>query len=379
VDNKCNGQTELRTAFDQLHFSEEAKEIMAKDLLEQMETAQHETTTRRTRRPVLRLATVGIAAAALTICAGAVALYNQLASESFAGVFGTAHTEIVDQIGRPVGASDTDNGVTITADAIIGDKYHYAATFTIAKDDGTPFDIDFDTDKNGTLLLPLNFASADIDLGILGGMHGTSYFYDAEPSDNAIQYVVMWEADQEIVGRTAKATFEDVIYTDLTGDTPATVTVAEGKWTMRFEMNFEDTSVNLPAGQIFERNGIGFTIDKITLSPVALRVDYTADSEVVWDKDREKSGQASDAEDNEVEAGRQSVWDSEQVRKFLEDIPLIIHKKDGTTLDLSHSGGSIQPKNGTTVCQKGNMFEEVLPVEDVISVTVGDIDIPVNA
>ena len=40
--------------------------------------------------------------------------------ETFLEVFGgsAAQTEIIDKIGYPVGASDTDNGVTITADAV---------------------------------------------------------------------------------------------------------------------------------------------------------------------------------------------------------------------------------------------------------------------
>ena len=41
------------------------------------------------------------------------------AAEAFAPIFGgsAAQTEIIDKIGYPIGASDTDHGVTITADA----------------------------------------------------------------------------------------------------------------------------------------------------------------------------------------------------------------------------------------------------------------------
>ena len=41
-------------------------------------------------------------------------------------------------MGMPVGASDTDGGVTITADAIIGDTYSYAVVYSIAREDGQP-------------------------------------------------------------------------------------------------------------------------------------------------------------------------------------------------------------------------------------------------
>ena len=40
-------------------------------------------------------------------------------------VFGpTADTQVMDQIGYPIGASDTDNGVTVTAEAILFDGYN---------------------------------------------------------------------------------------------------------------------------------------------------------------------------------------------------------------------------------------------------------------
>ncbi|MFR2950670.1 MAG: hypothetical protein ACLTKG_04690 [Collinsella intestinalis] len=59
-----------------------------------------------------------------------------------AAVFGAgpAQTELIDRIGRPIGASCTSNGITITADAIVGMRHAYAVVYTIGKDDGTAFD-----------------------------------------------------------------------------------------------------------------------------------------------------------------------------------------------------------------------------------------------
>ena len=52
---------------------------------------------------------------------------------------GPAETEIIDRIGYPIGASATSNGVTITADAIMGDTYSYAIVYSIRQDDGSPW------------------------------------------------------------------------------------------------------------------------------------------------------------------------------------------------------------------------------------------------
>lgn len=88
-----------------------------------------------------RIATVGVAAAlVLSIGAGATGVFKS-ASDAFAGVFGpTADTEIIDQIGHPIGASDTSNGVTVTADAILFDGYNYLISYTLEKEDGSAFD-----------------------------------------------------------------------------------------------------------------------------------------------------------------------------------------------------------------------------------------------
>ena len=46
---------------------------------------------------------------------------------------------------------------------------------------------------------------------------------------------------------------------------------------------------------------------------------------------------------------------------------------DGTVIDLSNAGGSIGPEDGVTVCSKGEVFSEVLPMEDMASISVGGV------
>ena len=59
----------------------------------------------------------------------------------FTPLFGgaAAQTEVIDKIGRPIGASDTDNGITITAEAIMGDQYNAVIVYTLTRDDGERF------------------------------------------------------------------------------------------------------------------------------------------------------------------------------------------------------------------------------------------------
>ena len=89
---------------------------------------------------------------------------------------------------------------------------------------------------------------------------------------------------------TATGAFEDICkWDEATGEA---VPVIEGKWKVKFEMAYEDSSVSLGSGETFAQGGMTFTIDSITLSPVAYKVDYTVDSEAVWSDSAAAAGRA---------------------------------------------------------------------------------------
>lgn len=294
-----------------------------------------------------------IAAASLLTVAFATVVYHKRASESFAGLFGTTHSETIDQIGQPIGVSDTDHGVTVTAEAVIGDAAHYAIIYQIAKDDGTPFAVALSHDGEGNQL-PLYFGNDDTFLDNFPDVEQSySYFYDANPADNAITYVMIHEMrNGEQPQRIAKVALADLMTFDADGNP---VSVAPGKWDLSFALDFKDASVALPAGQTFQQDGMDFTIQQVTLSPIALRVDYTA-----------------------VKGKGESTEVSQSNSGYLESVLLLVKKVDGTTVDLSHAGGKVQAQNGQAVCQKGDIFPEVIPLEDIVSVSIGGVEIPVE-
>ena len=123
-----------RQSLDELHFTREEKNAMVDRL-----TAGESRGSGKVRS-IRRTVTVGVAAALLMTMGVGAAVTLTPAGEVFASVFGgaPAQTEIMDRMGVPIGASDTSGGVTITADAIIGDTYSYAVVYSIARDDGQP-------------------------------------------------------------------------------------------------------------------------------------------------------------------------------------------------------------------------------------------------
>ena len=249
----------------------------------------------------------------------------------------------------------------------MGDTYSYAIVYSIRRDDGSPLVSDetlaAGAERDG--LLPLRFRNYGTQVRTSGGgAHGSSWFYDADPADNAIQFVEMMTQDQPLKPGTASVKFQDLsVYTD--NDYRTSETLAEGTWRLKFDFAFEDSSISLPAGQSFTLNGMDATLDGVTLSPLSIQVDYTVHQELVWIENREN--------------GRENEYDREQSYRYFESLPVVITYTDGTTQDLTNAGGGITPGDGETVCQKSRIFDELRPLDEVASVTVGDIVLPVSA
>ncbi|WP_143412186.1 DUF4179 domain-containing protein [Arabiibacter massiliensis] len=358
---------DYNNTMDALRFSPETKARMAANL-----AAAQEQTDPRTAPEVRavrggkrrwRFAAVAAAAAVLVVGVGGGAYATGAlmgVGNVFDDLFGgpPAQTEVVDKIGRPLGASATSGGVTITAEAIVGDKANYAIVFSVAKDDGTPFE---GVEELETGVLLLGFAdAASVHVDGVTSAGGSSHFYDADPADNAIQYVEQMSVTSlgdSIIGRTARVHFKDLCR--YVGGSERQV-IAEGTWDMKFTVDYEDTSVALPAGQSFEMNGMEATLDSASLSPLALTLKYTVHEPVNWEKQ---------------ENGRLSEHNSAQQDRFLE-FPIAINLKDGTTIDASNSGGGWNADESATACHKNCMFDEFLNLDEVASVTIGDIEIP---
>ena len=342
-------------SMDELRFTDAQKQAMTNRLLT-AEPIPHRTLPRR--RVV-----VAAAAAVLVLAVGTAGATGVLrsAAESLSGLFGSspAQTEIIDQIGHPIGASDTDNGVTITADAILGDTYSYAIVYSIQRDDGQPL-VENMKPLNGCL--PLSFETSGTSLGWAGGSHGSAYFYDADPTDPSIQYVEMMTADEPVEAGTARVKFQDLsVYDD---DMRDKTIVAEGTWKLSFDAAFGNTSVSLPAGQAFQLSGMDAVLNSVSLSPLSIQVNYTVNSEVQWDKN--------------AGSGKQNDHDRQQSRAYLESLPILLTFRDGSTLDMTNSGGGLHPEDGKTICQKGEIFDQIHPLDEIVSVTVGDITLPVS-
>lgn len=334
-----------RESMNELRFSPQQKQEMIDQLMNQSVRPP-----RGRAIPLRRICALGAAAAlAGALCLGAAASGAlKPAAQAFAAVFGTApaQTEIIDRIGRPLDARATVDGVTVQADAIIGDTYSYAIVYSIYREDGQPITADPDPNRDGALAL--RFGDWDTDVGHMGGMHGTAWFFDEDPADNAVQFVQLLTADAPLEPGTATVHLTDLKQ----GIGEDAALLAEGSWELRFDFAFEDSSLELPGGQSFTVNGASAVLNSVAVSPLSLRIDYTVETGL-----SSSSGTADSAPTPQ---------------------PVFLTLTDGSRIDLTGFGGGVRPEGDSLRCELSGVFDQILPLDTIESITIGEATIPVN-
>ena len=335
-----------RESMNELQFSPQQKQEMIDRL-----TAQSARPPRGRAIPLRRICALGAAAAlAGALCLGAAASgVLKPAAQAFGAVFGTtpAQTEIIDRIGRPLDARATVDGVTVQADAIIGDTYSYAIVYSIYREDGQPITADPDPNRDGALAL--RFGDWDTDVGHMGGMHGTAWFFDEDPADNAVQFVQLLTADAPLEPGTATVHLTDLKQ----GIGEDAALLAEGSWELRFDFAFEDSSLELPGGQSFTVNGASAVLNSVAVSPLSLRIDYTVETGL-----SSSSGTA----------------DSTPTPQ-----PVFLTLTDGSRIDLTGFGGGVRPEGDSLRCELSGVFDQIFPLDTIESITIGEVTLPVNS
>lgn len=365
-----------------ISFTEEEKTNMAARLAAQMKTGETPAPggktndaeivqmrpSSRVRRP-RRLAAAAVAAGlVLTIgfggyayASGQLVSVSDLVRQAFGG--GPAETEIVNKVGRPVDAAVTHDGITVSADAVMGDEHSYVVVYSIGRTDGKPlFDLaegsgtegNQTSDRTMTLtdgrwLVPEVTQNADGS----AAEGGAQWLYDADPTDNAIQLVIAYGTDTDVIGRTVHTTFSGIDAWDEEGGAEK---LLSGTWDLSFKLDYESDDVTLGGGQriTLPETKTGATIKRVSVSSVAVTVDYTAD--------------ATDVDDIPTDQP-DGYWGGPTVLD-LGDITVTL--RDGTQIVVDGSGGSAEENaQGDTVCRMTNFLDRVIDPSDVASVTIG--------
>lgn len=370
---------DYRHALEHISFTDNAKQHMANSIAQSVASSDAATAqsnfngTRRkpriARHPVRTVARIAAVTAVLAIviggagtamATGVLPLPSDMLSDIFDGP--ASQTEIIDRIGRPVGASCSNNGVTVTADAIMGDKDMVTIAYTLTFDDPAALKKLSEPGENGTIA-----GSVDGNVYVDGehGGQGQSWLIDKNPNDSSIQYFAQFSVESPgLMGRTVRTHINSLVVPRAGKELPEYKKRLTGPWDLKFQLNYEDTSVTIPAPKSVNFNGTKATIQEATVSCVGVSVRYNIDRSIEHDNNSGKMSQ-----------------NMEESMDAVGNIPLIVTFKDGHVEDATSHSGYFANKldNGTTDVHKTWPFSQVCDTDKIASVQIGDTVIPMNS
>ena len=292
---------------------------------------------RKRRHPLQRLAAACLTLILIALPVGA-EVKNGYVSNLLAPLYGGSQTEIVDSIGVPLDASVTIGDYTLTADAVIGDRYNLTIVYSLSHVDGKELSewIRFDDWESH-------------------GVRRNSGYLSHKLSEDGKTIHLM----ERLTGNQRLFLFKrdfQVDFTDLIIWDPEQAVghpLQEGHWQLRFTIRYEDTTETVWRGKkaVTDQNGGVFTIRKIELSPVGMHMDF--DFPACYFDDLTKGHEAF------------------RVRVLL---------KDGTTVTIEDFGmGGHGKTNGETWDYNfRTMFDLPIPKENIQSILICDTQFPVT-
>ena len=226
----------------------------------------------------------------------------------------------------------------------MGDEHNYVVVYSIRRADGQPLG-EVTTDEGGTLLLDGQRLVADFDQGVDGalGSGGASYFYDADPQDDAIQLVVQATTDADLVGATVRTSFHGISAVD--PQWQATRTVASGAWDLKFKLDYESYARELAATGDLTVAGTPGSVRGVSVSPVAVTVDYA------------------------VEGVEQAPASGQWSPSYLDLGDIVVTMADGTSFSVPSGAATARVEGGRTVCEMGAFLDRMVDPDQVASVS----------
>ena len=135
---------------------------------------------------------------------------------------------------------------------------------------------------------------------------------------------------------------------DAADETREPIILAEGGWSMRFTIDYEDTTVAFTSGQTAFGDDHNFEIANVNLSPVSITIEYVTDAKA------------------DVNSGGYS----EQVKL---SCPCSIVMDDGSRVDLDFSEFALTalPVDGGAQCRISKTFSEIIDIDHVAYIEIG--------
>lgn len=213
----------------------------------------------RRRRTTSRILLAAALVGALLVTSVSAEIDSGAVSNLLAPYFGSARTELLEKFGRPVGASASAGGYTVTADAIIGDRGCMQVIYTLTREDGQP--------------IPEHVKFLDIDYALSSGSTSCSTVYPRTVSaPNESQFYQKFFADFGL-SRKVRVSFGRLVISD--GSDRELELLAEGPWELSFIRRCPDTTRSVPVKDLSVTDQSGQSCHIRTLSCSCLGLTIT--------------------------------------------------------------------------------------------------------
>lgn len=218
----------------------------------------------RRRRTIPRALLAAALMGALLVTSVSAEIDSGAVTNLLAPMFGSARTELLEKFGRPIGASASAGGYTITADAIIGDRGCMQVIYTLTREDGQP--------------IPEHVQFLDIDYAIRGGNTSCATVYPSASDSNESQFYQKFFAEFGF-SRKIRVSFGRLVISDHSGREPELL--AEGPWELSFVRRYPDTTRSIPVNDltVTGQSGRSCRIRTLSCSCLGLTITGTTESD----------------------------------------------------------------------------------------------------
>lgn len=359
-------QEDYKEWMNREYFSKTEKEDMVKKLMHSNEDAEGKAESGRVSGrywTMQRAGLKGAVAACLAGCllvtgvagASAAGLLKPV-SDVFADVFHLTdgNEKLAQEMGASLGKSAVSNGIRVTADAMIVDKYTNAVVFSVEREDGKPLGA-------GKKLTSDSWGFEGIEVKGLekgnSGSWGSYQSYDEDPTDAAVQYMMINTYDNKMAGDKMFVRLTD-LYNFASDGANKNYTI-EGEWELEIPVQeATNASVTLGTDQTIQIKGHTFSIDSIELSPLSYHMTCSAKK----DGGSAKANAKLDELDN-----------------LLTENPVTLELKDGKKLCLDEVGCSLSDDGNRLEYTSATTFNTLIPLENMKSIHIGETEIAVHA
>ena len=277
----------MKTYRDQMHglqFTPEQKAAMVDALLSASQ-APHQ---RRPRpRKALLIAAVAAAVILCVACASGALQATVAAFSALFGISSPAQTQVIQDRAQVIQTSDTDNGVTVSMESVMGDAHNAQILFSIRRTDGQPLlpqrpDLSWLINQDHALLFEedgtLNlFTPAEDEQPDKYLLTSALNFVPFEATDSVLYFLFSISSPNfPLPTGPMTLTLRDLCsYGPLPGqDENGSTPLVEGSWNLSFHLEYDTSTLSLPTGQTFHHGPLTGTVEEIRLSPISIYLSY---------------------------------------------------------------------------------------------------------